>query len=219
VGVQPFGGHGLSGTGPKAGGPLYLRRLLARCPVATGLPACPPPPAAVAWLAWLAAWNPAAVERLGALPRATLAGATMELPGPVGERNLYALAPRGNVLCLGGARPEAMLDQVGAALLAGNVALLGVDVAWPEALPASLATWVRRAAPGEAETATAVLAGGDAARLRQIQAALASRPGPIIPLVTPDSAGAYAPDLLMLERCTSTNLAAAGGNASLMMLG
>src|SRR6185503_20968691 len=32
VGVQPFGGHGLSGTGPKAGGPLYVRRLLSRCP-------------------------------------------------------------------------------------------------------------------------------------------------------------------------------------------
>ncbi|HEX3983805.1 MAG TPA: bifunctional proline dehydrogenase/L-glutamate gamma-semialdehyde dehydrogenase PutA, partial [Acidisoma sp.] len=32
VGVQPFGGHGLSGTGPKAGGPLYLRRFQ------TGLP-------------------------------------------------------------------------------------------------------------------------------------------------------------------------------------
>jgi delta 1-pyrroline-5-carboxylate dehydrogenase len=28
VGVQPFGGHRLSGTGPKAGGPLYLRRLV-----------------------------------------------------------------------------------------------------------------------------------------------------------------------------------------------
>jgi RHH-type transcriptional regulator, proline utilization regulon repressor / proline dehydrogenase / delta 1-pyrroline-5-carboxylate dehydrogenase len=26
VGVQPFGGHGLSGTGPKAGGPHYLQR-------------------------------------------------------------------------------------------------------------------------------------------------------------------------------------------------
>ncbi|MGN6670009.1 MAG: bifunctional proline dehydrogenase/L-glutamate gamma-semialdehyde dehydrogenase PutA [Candidatus Nucleicultricaceae bacterium] len=26
VGVQPFGGHGLSGTGPKAGGPFYLTR-------------------------------------------------------------------------------------------------------------------------------------------------------------------------------------------------
>ncbi len=28
VGVQPFGGDGLSGTGPKAGGPHYLRRLV-----------------------------------------------------------------------------------------------------------------------------------------------------------------------------------------------
>lgn len=27
VGVQPFGGQGLSGTGPKAGGPFYLHRL------------------------------------------------------------------------------------------------------------------------------------------------------------------------------------------------
>ena len=26
VGVQPFGGEGLSGTGPKAGGPNYLPR-------------------------------------------------------------------------------------------------------------------------------------------------------------------------------------------------
>ncbi|MGB0799904.1 MAG: aldehyde dehydrogenase family protein, partial [Planktomarina sp.] len=26
VGSQPFGGHGLSGTGPKAGGPRYLPR-------------------------------------------------------------------------------------------------------------------------------------------------------------------------------------------------
>ena len=26
VGVQPFGGEGLSGTGPKAGGPRYLHR-------------------------------------------------------------------------------------------------------------------------------------------------------------------------------------------------
>ncbi|MBS0219396.1 MAG: trifunctional transcriptional regulator/proline dehydrogenase/L-glutamate gamma-semialdehyde dehydrogenase [Proteobacteria bacterium] len=32
VGVQPFGGHGLSGTGPKAGGPLYLLRLLSQRP-------------------------------------------------------------------------------------------------------------------------------------------------------------------------------------------
>ncbi|CAN5913956.1 trifunctional transcriptional regulator/proline dehydrogenase/L-glutamate gamma-semialdehyde dehydrogenase [soil metagenome] len=34
VGVQPFGGHGLSGTGPKAGGTLYVQRLLAARPAA-----------------------------------------------------------------------------------------------------------------------------------------------------------------------------------------
>jgi RHH-type transcriptional regulator, proline utilization regulon repressor / proline dehydrogenase / delta 1-pyrroline-5-carboxylate dehydrogenase len=28
VGVQPFGGSGLSGTGPKAGGPGYLHRFM-----------------------------------------------------------------------------------------------------------------------------------------------------------------------------------------------
>ena len=28
VGVQPFGGQGLSGTGPKAGGPRYLYRFV-----------------------------------------------------------------------------------------------------------------------------------------------------------------------------------------------
>ena len=31
VGVQPFGGEGLSGTGPKAGGPIYLYRLMQNC--------------------------------------------------------------------------------------------------------------------------------------------------------------------------------------------
>ncbi|MBX8828104.1 aldehyde dehydrogenase family protein, partial [Ochrobactrum sp. SFR4] len=33
VGVQPFGGRGLSGTGPKAGGPLYLGRLVETAPI------------------------------------------------------------------------------------------------------------------------------------------------------------------------------------------
>ena len=40
VGVQPFGGHGLSGTGPKAGGPLYVRaaRARRRAPADAGRP-------------------------------------------------------------------------------------------------------------------------------------------------------------------------------------
>src|SRR5690606_27797763 len=34
VGSQPFGGEGLSGTGPKAGGPCYLPRLTRPAPLA-----------------------------------------------------------------------------------------------------------------------------------------------------------------------------------------
>jgi len=48
VGQQPFGGHGLSGTGPKAGGPHYLLRLSKRSPELTScasiaLSTSPPP--------------------------------------------------------------------------------------------------------------------------------------------------------------------------------
>ena len=39
VGSQPFGGEGASGTGPKAGGPHYVRRLTAGAAVAGGMPA------------------------------------------------------------------------------------------------------------------------------------------------------------------------------------
>src|SRR3546814_9730929 len=35
VGVQPFGGEGLSGTGPKAGGPNYLKRFATERVVST----------------------------------------------------------------------------------------------------------------------------------------------------------------------------------------
>ena len=79
VGVQPFGGEGLSGTGPKAGGPLYLYRLLAHRP-ADALQQ--------------------ALRFVGAPSHthsdspADVAAAKVALPGPTGERNLYRLVPR-----------------------------------------------------------------------------------------------------------------------------
>ena len=39
VGSQPFGGEGASGTGPKAGGPHYVRRLMTGTATAGGMPA------------------------------------------------------------------------------------------------------------------------------------------------------------------------------------
>ncbi|MEZ5738384.1 MAG: bifunctional proline dehydrogenase/L-glutamate gamma-semialdehyde dehydrogenase PutA [Burkholderiaceae bacterium] len=43
VGSQPFGGEGLSGTGPKAGGPHYLGRFVAAPPVQALTPRARPP--------------------------------------------------------------------------------------------------------------------------------------------------------------------------------
>ena len=39
VGVQPFGGRGLSGTGPKAGGPHYLQRFASEYTVSNNVAA------------------------------------------------------------------------------------------------------------------------------------------------------------------------------------
>jgi RHH-type proline utilization regulon transcriptional repressor/proline dehydrogenase/delta 1-pyrroline-5-carboxylate dehydrogenase len=214
VGVQPFGGHGLSGTGPKAGGPLYLRRLLAACPARTGLPPGRAPAAAAAaaqaWQDWLAAQHPAEAATARDLLAATPAGVETELPGPVGERNLYATEPRGTVLCVAD-DPAALRQQVGMALATGNRVLApGLGD-----LPAGLAAWVDTAAdPTTAPCDAALFSGGPEALLAFGQR-LAAREGPIVPVHGPGAAL----DGLVRERSTSINTAAAGGNASLMAIG
>ncbi len=211
VGVQPFGGHGLSGTGPKAGGPLYLRRLLASCPAATGLPSGAPAAPAQAWQAWLTEQGyDAAAADCAAMIAAAPVGIAVELPGPVGERNLYGTRPRGAVACVGD--NEATLRQVGAALATGNRAVAsGLG-----GLPPGLQDWVRIVPDPAAEPCDAVLFHGEAAALATLAAAVAARPGPIAPVLTGPS---YALDPLVQERSVSTNTAAAGGNANLMTLG
>ncbi|UPG73977.1 trifunctional transcriptional regulator/proline dehydrogenase/L-glutamate gamma-semialdehyde dehydrogenase [Roseomonas gilardii subsp. gilardii] len=220
VGVQPFGGHGLSGTGPKAGGPLYLRRLLAARPVATGLPPGMVPEPARAWVAWLAAQGQAgAAAEAEALCAATPAGLSLELPGPVGERNTYATGPRGKVLCH--AADAATLHRaITAALAAGNQALIAAGGARLEApLPPALAGWVREAGPGALPEVQAVLFGGTEDALKALARHLASLDGPIVPVHAIGAEGGTPAEFLLLERSVSTNTAAAGGNAKLMMLG
>ncbi len=99
VGVQPFGGRGLSGTGPKAGGPLYLGRLVQTQPQTEIKGKSVHDPACGALLDWLEAKGlaPCAAAVKAAMAE-QLGGFETELQGPVGESNLYALHPRGEVL-------------------------------------------------------------------------------------------------------------------------
>ena len=223
VGVQPFGGHGLSGTGPKAGGPLYLRRLLAMAPAEPPLP--PGPGTAAPLSAWLdllrGAGQVEAATRCAELAARSRLGLRLALPGPVGESNLYSLHPRGRVLCRA-ATGFGLALQIGAALATGNrVAVQAPPGLLPE-LPPALRDWI---APAEGLAGhDAVLFEGDGDALLALGQALAALPGPIVPVFGAGSDALrqgredYPLEWLLLERSLSTNTAAAGGNASLMRL-
>ena len=96
VGVQPFGGHGLSGTGPKAGGPYYLGRLVSRAPRLPGSDDRPANPVLRDYIAWLEQRDYRDAAVCGhAYAAASPLGYTVDLPGPVGERNVYEVRARG----------------------------------------------------------------------------------------------------------------------------
>ena len=231
VGSQPFGGHGLSGTGPKAGGPLYLRRLLSECPAEPDLPraSAPSPEALAAWSGLLRArGQAAAAERCARYAERSRLGLRLDLPGPVGEANTYALRPRGAVLCVPSTE-FGLAAQVGAALAGGNAARVLAPPplrAAVENLPAELAALVSTAADlRAAEGCAAVLFEGNGDALRRLCQEVAALPGPVRPVfaaaVDALRAGSeeYPLEFLLEERSISTNTAAAGGNASLMALG
>jgi RHH-type proline utilization regulon transcriptional repressor/proline dehydrogenase/delta 1-pyrroline-5-carboxylate dehydrogenase len=239
VGVQPFGGEGLSGTGPKAGGPLYLYRLLAERP-ADVLPrimsaqSSPSPtgggqgggstadPSLAALTSWASSLGDVsladACSRYAALTRT---GHPVLLPGPTGERNTWTLVPRSAVLCLARADADRLL-QLAAVLASGAQAVWPADArALWQRLPADVQPRVQLASDWSAPTVAfeAVLLHGDVEELARVQRVLAERDGPVIAVERLDPGDAAIPlERLVVERCVSVNTAAAGGNATLMTL-
>ncbi len=237
VGVQPFGGEGLSGTGPKAGGPLYLQRLLAVCPA--GRPeGLEPDVQALVPLTHYVEWlrkqgHDQAATSCEYLRAMSALGAVATLPGPTGERNTYALEPRGPVLCLAATALGAQL-QLGAALATGNQALFveageggRAAKALVAGLPAELAKLASVVQDDAIESHArlgGVLFEGDGDGLIALNQRLADRAGPIVLAQGLSSAElaqgrAYKLERLLAERSVSVNTAAAGGNASLMTIG
>ncbi|MCS4509803.1 trifunctional transcriptional regulator/proline dehydrogenase/L-glutamate gamma-semialdehyde dehydrogenase [Xylophilus ampelinus] len=242
VGVQPFGGEGLSGTGPKAGGPLYLYRLLASRPEDTqaralalmpphdrvaGAAAIDPPPPARPALAslqrWLTAEGLASVAALCTrFAGQSRSGAALELQGATGERNVYTLAARTRVLCLAD-DPADRLTQLAAVLAVGSRALWSAAApALRARLPADVQARIDQAAEARLleEDFDAVLHHGDAPALLDWTRRLAERPGAIVGVVACRPGERDLPlERLLVERSTSVNTAATGGNASLMSIG
>ncbi|RWC61228.1 bifunctional proline dehydrogenase/L-glutamate gamma-semialdehyde dehydrogenase PutA [Mesorhizobium sp.] len=234
VGSQPFGGEGLSGTGPKAGGPHYLRRFRkgpeagthlqdGHKVTATELADNLPDPTLGGW-----STRPDRIAILrkhlrgkGAAAIGAAAGidfGQVDLPGPTGEANTLSLSPRGRVLCLG-PDGDTLLAQAIQALAAGN-AVLAVAPGAPAALSAltgkglPLAAIDGRPDPVEARAlrVDVVAFSGTPEAARIVRKVIADRSGPIVPLVSEVlNPAAYAH-----ERAVCVDTTAAGGNASLL---
>lgn len=215
VGVQPFGGCGLSGTGPKAGGPLYLGRLVTTAPtvLTARIGSLKSPLHAFAdWLDGQGEGEAAfAARRMG---DASALGVELTLPGPVGELNRYALHPRG-MIGLHPATRTGLFRQMAAILATGNRGLIQA-MPIPAGLPASIAAHF--ATMSDAPVA-AVLVEGDEHQIATVVQSVAAMPGRIISVHAQLPGGGYCLDWLLEEVSTSINTTAAGGNASLMMIG
>ncbi|MDX8347499.1 bifunctional proline dehydrogenase/L-glutamate gamma-semialdehyde dehydrogenase PutA [Cognatiyoonia sp. IB215446] len=163
VGSQPFGGEGLSGTGPKAGGPHYLPRFTAN-----------PAPAAAGH--WAGAANLRALQERLENAASPPPPPPNDLPGPTGESNRHSLRPRGPILCMGPGA-QAAQDQVKAVGELG-----GIGISAEGDLPSEHVAYLASLA--------GILWWGDEEMARAIEAALSQRAGPIMPLITglPDTA-------------------------------
>ena len=196
VGVQPFGGEGLSGTGPKAGGPLYLLRLLAERP-------------------------DEAARKVVSNPSTALPGPTGEsnVYSLQARQAVLCLAQTDEAMLR---QVEAVLAAGGRAVCPATAA--GVLAHLLPASKDSSAKANRIALVDDWRQPGVlfdlVLHQGDAPNRLEVCRFMATLPGPIVPLVACGNGPAAIPvERLYTERSVSINTAAAGGNASLMAVG
>jgi RHH-type proline utilization regulon transcriptional repressor/proline dehydrogenase/delta 1-pyrroline-5-carboxylate dehydrogenase len=220
VGVQPFGGEGKSGTGPKAGGPLYLKRLQRAAPPLLrherkGTVALD------ALMVWARTHGQQRVMTLAEqYMRTTLLGATLALPGPTGERNTLSFANRGAVLCAAD-HGGVLLNQLAAVLATGNRALVPAQSGHllPDGLPPEVRDRIQVVAGADECSYPFQVALVDASTAHTLRPLLAGREGAIVSMIDTTEEGAIPLWRLVAERALCVNTTAAGGNASLMTLG
>ena len=237
VGSQPFGGEGLSGTGPKAGGPFYLQRF--RKPDTPSLETridetspsieidhhqlqaliddlngkrpkrVPDLQAAIAQV----------IDTLGIDQHPAAAMETHEMPGPTGETNRLSVHPRGLLLCLGPTLQVAVNQAIMALAQGNRVVMLtpgitdALEVFNQAGLPVAGAEGLLTdAALRQASGFDAVMAQADSSTMQAWRQALAEREGVLIPLISETNAA----ERLIVERHLCIDTTAAGGNASLI---
>ena len=265
VGVQPFGGEGLSGTGPKAGGPLYLRRLSKPAADATENPRAAADAmakneflnnddepdkllkrAVLAHKQWEVNQDRASIltsvtakldPQISDMAKEEIKNASallpgrIELPSPAGETNQYSWHGRGLIISLVKDWDVAVQTSI-RALMAGN-SVVHLNVSKPPAEFAGLMEEIASTTDingllqmGNTNPAQifeligsvsfdGLLVSLNDPNLDEYGIALAKRDGPILPILTPcDQIDRY-----VLEKTITNNIAAAGGDVSLLNSG
>ena len=205
VGVQPFGGEGLSGTGPKAGGPLYMKRLSRRSTSQSS-----------------GVINTPTQE----LETGQAVMSPINLPGPTGEENRLSFHPRGLLAIIGGVDIELLKRQIFRALATGNHVLIAAPDMTESDKEIFLQDLLKSGAPldyirfSEAADKLDVLSEdiqgviSDGPERDEVAKQLCLRKGAILPILSiHDDLERY-----FIERTRTIDTTAAGGNASLLAM-
>ena len=196
VASQPFGGEGLSGTGPKAGGPSYVERL-------TLSKTLRPQPVNGEWADLSRVQH--AINNCVARPERI---SVRSMGGPTGESNQLSSYGRGVVLCLGASAQDAEA-QAQIARQNGCTPLIIVPGATADAAIDGL---LPRSALSELANFDAVVLWSSTSDQSAARAALAARGGAILPLICERHFG----ERCRIERHICIDTTAAGGNATLL---
>lgn len=225
VGVQPFGGEGLSGTGPKAGGPLYTYRLVntTASPVLQGNIRYHDFTQLDDFVYALGQLDLTGEEivRLNNLARELKAHSPLRrelpLPGPTGEKNFMFFAPRGYLACIAESL-YGYCEQVIYALATGNQVILQID-----GVSDQLAKIMSKKSYFAHDVCKAKLVHGllinrDNSQLAELRKAFAARDSLLTHIIEQNPEDRYNSHLMVTERTVSINITATGGNVQLMSI-
>ncbi|MEP4430583.1 MAG: bifunctional proline dehydrogenase/L-glutamate gamma-semialdehyde dehydrogenase PutA, partial [Hyphomicrobiales bacterium] len=197
VASQPFGGEGLSGTGPKAGGPSYVQRFIKP----------KEHPETVEVEAGTILSKDDIQQALENVTFIQTCLEEMDMHGPTGESNRFSHFSRGKVLCLGPTAEDALEQAKIAQGFGCSTLAIAPELSGEGALDGRIQAECLQQLAGFDVVVS--WAGPDT--LKQMRAALAGRNGPLVPLIT-DSDFSQC----LIERHVCIDTTAAGGNASLL---
>lgn len=219
VGVQPFGGEGKSGTGPKAGGPLYLAQLQRHVmpELSVDEDACPNV-LLQTLLDWAAKTGHDRLVKLaqyyiqhGLLHR------VLYLPGPTGEENTLAFMPKGKIGCVA-TNKAAFFNQLVAILVTGNTPVVQMNLISHivASLPGKVRAIIQETDCLEVPDISLMLV--EAGLAEKWAVPLSQKGGALVPMISVSHDDPIPLWRLIRERTISVNTTAAGGNASLISM-